>query len=120
MRNSMTEKMLNQFSVMQSNLRDILRQNDSKFSFAIDGWTARNGESFYGLTIHFIDENWQYHSTALDFIPSNGKHTGKDIADIFMSALESYNIHYKLQGKVKCSTKIVTFINNFPDDCFKI
>lgn len=85
---------------MQSNLKEILQTNKSKFSFAVDGWTARNGQSFYGVTIHFIDNNWKYQSYALDFVPSNGQHTGKDIARIFFKSLESYGIEHKVQGKL--------------------
>lgn len=65
---------------MKDNLKKILNKNESKFSFTIDGWTAPNFKSYYRVTIHFIDNNWKFQSLALDFIPSNGKHTRKDIA----------------------------------------
>ena len=94
----MSEKVTNEFSKMEGNLKQILEENDSKFSFTIDGWTARNGKSFYGVTIHFIDKDWNYISLALDLIPSNGNHTGKDIADMFFNAIKRYKIENKVQG----------------------
>lgn len=68
------------------------------FSFTIDGWTAPNFESYYGVTIHFIDNNWKFQSLALDFVPSHGKHTGKNIANLFLNIIKDYGIQRKIQG----------------------
>jgi len=68
--------------VKQSVIQD-LRDNTSKILFTLDGWTSITGKSYYGVTAHFIDKKWQFKSVVLDFIPSNGKHTGRDIAQIF-------------------------------------
>lgn len=97
-RNIMKEKVINEYHKMKNNLKDILNKNESKFSFTIDGWTAPNFESYYGITIHFIDNNWKFQSLALDFIPSNGKHTGKDIANFFLNIIKDYDIQKKVQG----------------------
>lgn len=34
----------------------------------------------------------------MDFVPSHGKHTGKDIAKIFFESVRSYGIENKIQG----------------------
>lgn len=94
----MKDKLICEFDKMQKNLHEILRKNNSKFSFAIDAWSARNGQSYYGITIHFLDDDWNYHSLALDFVPSEGKHTGRDIAKIFFDVLKHYGIQDKVQG----------------------
>ena len=80
---------------MQTNLSNILHNNDSKFSFAVDAWTAKNGRSYYGITIHFIDRKWRLQSVALDLLPSYGKHTGKDIAQLFYNSIKKYNAEKK-------------------------
>lgn len=67
-------------------------------SFTIDGWTSVAGRSFYGVTVHFIDNEWNYRSTVIDFIPSYGQHTGKYIAKIFHKCLVDFNLLNKLQG----------------------
>jgi len=97
-KNAMKEKIMNEYYKMKNNLKKILNENESKFSFTIDGWTAPNFESYYGVTIHFIDNNWKFQSLALDFVPSNGKHTGKDIANFFLNILKDYSIEKKVQG----------------------
>ena len=94
----MKQKLVCEFDKMQQNLKKILQSNASKFSFAIDAWSARNGKSYYGITIHFLDDNWNYHSSALDFVPSEGMHAGKDIANIFFHVLKEYGIQNKVQG----------------------
>ena len=75
-RNSVKRIALNEFEKMKGDLKAALQQNTSKFSFNVDGWTARNSKSFYGITIHYIDEEWDLQSVALDFIFSNAQHTG--------------------------------------------
>lgn len=97
-RNSMKEKVMDEYYKMKVNLKKILNENDSKFSFTIDGWTAPNFQSYYGITIHFIDNNWKFQSLTLDFVPSNGKHSGKDIANFFLSIIKDYGIQKKVQG----------------------
>ena len=55
-------------------------------------------ESFYGITIHFIDKRWILRSITLDFSPSGAKHSGKDLANIFFQVLKDYEIEGKIQG----------------------
>lgn len=73
-------------------------ENKSKISFTIDGWTSVANKSFYGITAHFVDSNWELQSVVLDFIPSNGKHTGEDIAAIFYKSLKFFHIENKCGG----------------------
>lgn len=87
-----------EFTKMQNNLKNILNKNISKFAFTIDAWSAKTRKSFYGITIHYVDENWVLQSCILDFVPSDGKHAGLDIAKIFLNVLEFYNITNKVAG----------------------
>lgn len=89
---------LQEFQSMQKNLKQILAQNDSKFSFTMDGWSAKNFKSFYGITCHFIDKLWILRSAALDLIASHGKHAAKDISKMFLKCLNFFEITDKIQG----------------------
>jgi len=42
------------------------------------------GKPYYGITAHFINDDSKLVSIALDFVASNGYHTGKDIAEIYL------------------------------------
>ncbi|CAH0560635.1 unnamed protein product [Brassicogethes aeneus] len=86
------------FDCLQKKMIDLLTENSSKLSFTIDGWTSISGRSYYGITTHFIDKNWELQSITLDFIPAHGKHTGKDIALTFFKSLDDKGLRNKLQG----------------------
>lgn len=75
-----------------------MQKNSSRVSFTDDGWTSVAGKTYYGITAHLINENWKYQSFVLDFIPSRGRHTGKDIAAVFSNSIQKYEITEKVQG----------------------
>lgn len=55
-RKAMRSLTLSTFSSMQKSVFKILKNNKSQFSFTNDGWTSVANKSFYGITIHFIDD----------------------------------------------------------------
>lgn len=73
LRNKMTEILDGEFDKMEENLKVLLASIDSKVSFCWDGWTSPAGDSFYGLTGHFIKDSWVLISIALDLIAASGK-----------------------------------------------
>ncbi|CAH2234311.1 jg8282 [Pararge aegeria aegeria] len=97
-RSTLRRKVKERFEELQLNLKERLQPLSSKMSFTIDGWTSIAGRSYYGVTIHYIDNEWKYRSVVLDFIPSRGRHTGEDIATIFHECLLEYGIIDKIQG----------------------
>lgn len=97
-RKALKRMVVSRFEQDQKKVMHILQQNTSRISFTIDGWTAINGKSYYGITAHFIDDHWQLQSVVIDFSPSHGLHTGRDIAKLFYESLQSYGITSKIQG----------------------
>ena len=89
---------MNQFLKIRQNLKDILEKNESKFSYTVDAWNAQNGSSYYAMTIHFINDDWNLVSTILDLVASKGRHTGKDIAQMFFKTWQDFNLVNKVQG----------------------
>ncbi|CAD6203838.1 GSCOCG00009824001-RA-CDS, partial [Cotesia congregata] len=85
-------------------------------SFIIDGWTSIANRSFYGITIHFIDNDWKYQSMVLDFVASHGKHTGKDIAQVFYKCIKEFELEGKIQGitvdNASANTKFMIELQN--------
>ena len=67
-RNPMKRNTMTQFEEMKRNLKTTLQANSSKFSYTVDGWTARNAKSYYGITLHYIDDDWVLQSMVLGFI----------------------------------------------------
>lgn len=66
-----------EFPRMQNNVKEILQKNESKISFNVDGWSTKNFDSYYGITAHFINEDWISISLAIDLVQSQGIHAGK-------------------------------------------
>lgn len=97
-RDTMKRKVLEIFEKKKDAVINILKTNESKISFTVDGWTSIAGKSYYGITAHFVDASWKLQSIVLDFVPSNGAHTGKDIAMLFYNSLKNFNIESKIQG----------------------
>lgn len=98
-RNVLADLLLSHFAEMQQNLKSILSKVESKMAFTIDAWWALTKASYYAITVHFIDNEWDLIATVLNITPAEGKHTGRAIADIFHGALEFFEITEKLHGK---------------------
>lgn len=98
-RSTLRRQVKDRFEQLRARVKDQLQNCSSKMSFTIDGWTSIACKSLYGITINFIDHEWIYHSMVLDFIPSHGKHTGRDISNIFHKCL----VEFKLEKKYKAS-----------------
>ncbi|XP_058803449.1 uncharacterized protein LOC131671209 [Phymastichus coffea] len=83
---------------MQNNVKELLRKNDSKFAFTLDAWSGKTRKSYYGVSVHYITEEWNLRSFTLDFVPSKGKHSGADIARIFYNISKFYDVTDKIAG----------------------
>jgi zinc finger BED domain-containing protein 1 (E3 SUMO-protein ligase ZBED1) len=75
-----------------------LRKVPGQFSLTSDIWTSVNREAFLGLTVHYIDSDWNLCNFLLDIIPFANKHTGANIAKEIMRVLEEFNISTKIIG----------------------
>ena len=77
---------------------NILRDIDSttKYSLALDVWSSPFRQSFLGVTIYFIDKNWEFKEELLAFKPLLQKHTGWEMANIVYSLLKKYKITSRL------------------------
>lgn len=55
-RTSMREKTLQHFNDMRASVFKTLKEVPSKFALTIDGWTSIANRSYYGVTMHYIDQ----------------------------------------------------------------
>lgn len=98
LRNELHSLTKTRYSEMEKIVLNILQNNSSKISYTLDGWTSISNRSYFGVTAHFIDNSWKMHSLTLFFIPSNGNHSGRDIAEAFSKAVTDSSMHDKIQG----------------------
>jgi hypothetical protein len=71
-------------------------------SFTLDAWTSKNQLPFLGISVHWIDEEWNLKCSILDFCLLSGPHSGENLANQFFDVLQEFNI----ATKVLCECKL--------------
>ena len=62
-----------------------------KLSLTADMWTSTfNNDAYLGLTIHYVDNEWNLWNFLLDIIPFTTRHTGINIANSIKSVLTEF------------------------------
>jgi len=62
----------------------------------LDCWTSKNQIPFLGITIHYVDINWELKHFLLDFSILLGPHSGENLALKFLEILKNFNIATKV------------------------
>jgi hypothetical protein len=89
------EEMYNQ---KKQELKEKLICFKSKYSITCDVWTSKNQLSFFGFTIHYINDDWQMKEELLAFKFLEGEHDGKYLSKAFIEVLEDFGIADRLLG----------------------
>ena len=55
-----------------------------------------NREAFLGLTVHYVDSDWNLCNFLLDIVPFAIRHTGVNITQEIIRVLEEFNISTKI------------------------
>lgn len=93
-RQSIKRLMINKFQSEKLKFICSLEKVQSKVSFTTDLWSA-NFKDFMGITIHYIDENFQLNHNVIA-VKRICSHKGKEIATIFLNTL----LEFKLLKKI--------------------
>jgi hypothetical protein len=117
------------YSQMKGQLKQKLGTFKSKYSITCDVWTSKNQLSFFGLTIHFIDEDWKMQEHLLSFKYLESEHDGVSLSKAMIEVLEDYGIADRLLA-VTCdnafnnSTMMAEigkyYIDKYPDSGFSV
>jgi hypothetical protein len=57
------------FGEEKKRVRSMLQGVPGRLSFAVDAWTSPNMRAFLGITVHWIDADWELRSLLLDMAP---------------------------------------------------
>ncbi|PKB95362.1 hypothetical protein RhiirA5_236771, partial [Rhizophagus irregularis] len=61
---------------------------------------------------HYIDKDWKLQNLLINFVQIYRQHTGENIMNTFVSALQNFSIHIKIMGITTNNTSNnITFIN---------
>jgi hypothetical protein len=86
------------YSQMKGKFKENLSTFKSKYSITCDVWTSKNQLSFFGFTIHFIDEDWKMQQHLLSFKYLESEHDGVSLSKAMIEVLEDYEIADRLLG----------------------
>ena len=86
------------YSQMKGELKEKLNAFKSKYSITCDVWTSKNQLSFFGFTIHFIDDEWKMQEHLLAFKYLESEHDGVSLSKAMIEVLEDYGIADRLLG----------------------
>ena len=117
------------YSQMKGELKEKLNTFKSKYSITCDVWTSKNQLSFFGFTIHFIDNEWNTQEHLLAFKYLETEHDGVSLSKAMIEVLEDYGIADRLLG-VTCdnasnNSKMLAEVEkyysaNYPDSGFSV
>ena len=74
-----------------------------QISFTFDTWTSGTGDPYASITGHYISapegrpQDWELKCKQLAFTPLEGNHSGANMADILVRAVDCYGIREKVR-----------------------
>lgn len=83
------------YQVKKLQIQKVLQAQES-LSFTVDLRTSEWGMDFLGVTVHFIDEEWNQQDVLIGFEHPENRHTGEELADIFLPVLNDFGITHLL------------------------
>lgn len=61
-----------------------------------DYWTSLGNHNYLGVTVHYIDEQWELHSHALTVMKTEDRHFAETCAEHFMYVAQQWNVSNKV------------------------
>jgi len=92
------------YNQMKDKLKEELNSVTSKFSITCDVWTSKNQLSFFGFTIHYIDDEWNVQERLLAFKLLEEEHDGQRLANVFLKVLTDFELTHSLLGVTEDNT----------------
>ena len=85
------------FSKMKEGVKELFL-NVRRISLTADVWTSDNGIGLLGVTVHWVDANWQYRERVLGLRDLAGKHDGENMAEELLKVTDEFGITHKLHA----------------------
>ncbi|KAL0251145.1 hypothetical protein GEMRC1_000359 [Eukaryota sp. GEM-RC1] len=85
-------------NLMETRLKTFLQNLDAHVSLTIDLWTSPAQKSFMGITLHFVDSDFEIKSLVLMMRMMPNPHTGVTIKNFVLAAITEFGLETKLKG----------------------
>ncbi|CZT10958.1 uncharacterized protein RAG0_15273 [Rhynchosporium agropyri] len=84
-------------SLIKEEIKDNIEINGS-FSLTLDAWIAINQDAYLGITLHFINKNFELKSYLLWIRDLKEPHLGRYLIEELLKSLQDYNIEYNISS----------------------
>jgi len=90
------QQILNRFANHRSLVVDELGRLSTKVSFTADVWTSITNQAYLGVTVHYIDNEWNMQHYLLDLIHFKHHNTGTRIKEKLFQLIDKMNLNGKI------------------------
>jgi hypothetical protein len=110
-RQTVLERLLYKEAEISLKVKEFIKNRD--VAVTIDTWSSIADEGYCALTVHFINEEWELESLAVNCKPFPGTHTATDMKDKLYEMLRDIGINN--DKVVACVTDNEPTMNLFAD-----
>ena len=85
-------------------------------SFTFDMWTSDAGDPYISITGHYVDaptdkpQDWELRLEQLAFKHVEGRHNGKNIANVLIGIIDHYGLHGKVSKLITLRTFLIIIL----------
>ena len=83
-------------------ITELLKPGNGRISSTTDLWTSGNNHAIIGVTIVWLDENFEMRELVIGFRKVSGEHSGVNLAKYFLAILTEWKIVDKVCRHDKC------------------
>lgn len=80
----------------KAKLYEYFRSVKCRFSATMDMWTSNQNKGYMCVTVHWVDDNWSIQKRIVSFMHVEGRHTGANLSDAFISSITRWFIDKKM------------------------
>lgn len=76
--------------------RGLQRRRRCTVALTEDYWTSLGNHNYFGVTVHYIDGQWELHSHALTVMKTQERHFAETSAEHFIHVAQQWNVSNKV------------------------
>src|SRR6266542_6088700 len=95
-RQYLQQQILNRFANHHSLVADELERLSTKVSLTANVWTSITNQAYLGVTVHYIDDEWNMQHYLLDLIHFEYHHTGTRTKEKLLQLIDEMNLNGKV------------------------
>lgn len=101
-RHKVREEIIRRAKIVESRIRECLKEIPGRASFTFDSWTSDSGNPYLSVTGHYIDapadapHEWELKCEQLSFTSIEGNHSGENIGNILVRVVDRFELRKKV------------------------